>query len=91
MSEKGKLNTDLYWGPGYDFPGAVIDLPGDGKWHRYEVETRTGDYPPPPPEGKVFVMPSRIFPRLRFWCMQMDQVVHLDDVCLTPMDRSKGE
>jgi hypothetical protein len=83
-SEKGLLRADLYWGTGYDFTDALIDLPGDGKWHRYEAELSTGAFPPPPPPGKVFVQPSRIFPSLRLWCLNDDQVVHVDDVCLTP-------
>jgi len=85
MSGDGLLNTDLYWGPGYDYAGATVKLPTDGKWHRYEVETSTGDFPPPSPPGKVFVEPSRIFPSLRLWCINKEQVVHVDDVCLTPM------
>ena len=83
-SEKGLLRADLYAGAGYDFNDAVTLLPGDGKWHRYEVELSTGAFPPPPPPGKVFVQPSRIFPSLRLWCLNDDQVVHVDDVCLTP-------
>jgi hypothetical protein len=84
-SEKGVLRTNLYWGPGYDFGQVMTNLPGDGKWHRYEVELRTADFPAPPSVGKVFVEPSRIFPMLRLWCLNEDQVVHVDDVCLTPM------
>jgi len=80
-SEKGRLNTNLYWGHGYDFLHVPVDLPGDGQWHRYEVELRTGGYPPP--TRKIFARPSRIFPALRLWCIGFEQVVDVDDVCLT--------
>ena len=80
LSEKGLLHTNLYRGRGHDFEQIRTELPGDGKWHRYTVRLRTGQYPPP---GKgVFAPPSRIFPALRLWCLGMDQVVHVDDVCL---------
>ena len=89
MSEKGLLHANLYWGRGYDFEQKHIELPGDQKWHRYEIEIKTGKFPPPPQPGKVFVTPSRIFPALRLWCLREDQVVHVDDVCLTPTQASR--
>ena len=80
-STTGRLNTNLYWGRGYDFPHVVVDLPGDNKWHRYQVKVSTGPYPLP--GQKVFTVPRRIFPSLRLWCLRRDQTVHVDDVCLT--------
>ncbi len=81
-SEKGRLNANLYWGDGYDFPHVTVDLPGDGKWRRYEVELRTAAYPPASRE--VFSRPPRIFPSLRLWCLGFEQTVDVDDVCLAP-------
>ena len=82
-SKAGRLNTNLYWGRGYDFHHVVVDLPGDSKWHRYQAQLRTGQYPQA--SHKVFALPGRIFPSLRLWCLGMDQVVHVDDVCLSAL------
>jgi hypothetical protein len=88
LSEKGFVLANLYWGPGYDFSQVKTELQPDGKWRRYEVDLPTGNFPLPPAPGqeekKVFVQPSRIFPALRLWSRDIEQVVHVDDVCLTP-------
>ena len=60
-----------------------MDLTPDGAWRRYEVEVRTRGYPKP--SNKVFAPSARLFPSLRLWCIGMEQLVHLDDVCLTPL------
>jgi hypothetical protein len=62
------VNVNFFAGATYDFLHVGAQPPGDGQWHRYEVETPTGEFPLP------------VRPALRLWVYKLAGPVWIDDV-----------
>ncbi len=75
LEGRGLLRTNFYQDQRYDFEQVVVPLINDGKWHKYEVEVPTGDFPP------------NVHPYFRLWAIGSPQVVLVDDVEVVPLER----
>ena len=77
LEGKGLLKANFYWNEKYDFEQIAIPLINDGEWHKYEVEVPTGFFP------------SEIHPFFRLWAIGSPQVVLVDDVEVSPLQKSQ--
>jgi hypothetical protein len=73
------LNINFYADAPYDFLHVGAELIGDGQWHRYDIETPTGDFPP------------TVRPDLRIWVYRHAGPVWIDDVEVRPVREMPSE